>query len=218
MRVETIGTATLYLADFREVLPSLEAFDVLLTDPVWPNAPADSVPGCDRPFELFEEMWASLPSMPRRAVVVLRSDSDPRFLRAVPPAMPFFVAQLLQYAMPGYIGRKLGGNEIAYGFGEPIPSGQGQHLIPGMSPKAQPKARDRTGHPMSRCLEHMAWLMRWWSMPDELVVDPYMGSGTTGMAAVTQGRRFVGVEIEPRYFDIACMRVADALRQERLFA
>ena len=49
------------------------------------------------------------------------------------------------------------------------------------------------------------------------ILDPFMGSGTTGVAAVKLGRKFIGIEIEPRYFDIACRRIADALRQPDLF-
>jgi len=51
-----------------------------------------------------------------------------------------------------------------------------------------------------------------------MVLDPFMGSGTTGVAAVNAGRQFIGIEREPKYFDIACRRVEYALRQERLFA
>jgi site-specific DNA-methyltransferase (adenine-specific)/modification methylase len=44
-----------------------------------------------------------------------------------------------------------------------------------------------------------------------------MGSGTTGVAAVKLGRRFIGVEIEPKYFDIACRRIEEATRQPDMF-
>jgi site-specific DNA-methyltransferase (adenine-specific) len=44
-----------------------------------------------------------------------------------------------------------------------------------------------------------------------------MGSGTTGVACVNLGRHFIGIEIEPKYFDIACRRIADAYKQPRLF-
>jgi len=49
------------------------------------------------------------------------------------------------------------------------------------------------------------------------VLDPFMGSGTTGVAAVKIGRNFIGIEIEPKYFDIACRRISKALRQPDLF-
>jgi site-specific DNA-methyltransferase (adenine-specific) len=51
-----------------------------------------------------------------------------------------------------------------------------------------------------------------------VVLDPYMGSGTTGVAAANLGRRFVGVELERQYFDVACERIEAAYSQQRLFA
>ena len=50
------------------------------------------------------------------------------------------------------------------------------------------------------------------------VLDPFMGSGTTGVACMNLGRKFIGIEIEPRYFDIACERIENAQRQARMFA
>ncbi len=52
---------------------------------------------------------------------------------------------------------------------------------------------------------------------NDLVFDPYMGSGTTGIAAVRLGRRFVGSEIEPKYFDLACRRIEATTKQTDLF-
>ena len=52
----------------------------------------------------------------------------------------------------------------------------------------------------------------------ETVLDPFCGSGSTGVAALQMGRKFIGIEIEPKYFDIACERIENAQRQERLFA
>ena len=53
--------------------------------------------------------------------------------------------------------------------------------------------------------------------PDETILDPFMGSGTTGVAAMQLGRKFIGIEIEPKYFDIACERIENAQRQQKLF-
>src|SRR6185312_14038045 len=50
-----------------------------------------------------------------------------------------------------------------------------------------------------------------------VILDPFMGSGSTGVAAVKLGRRFIGIEIEPRYFDISCKRISDALKQPDMF-
>lgn len=211
-----VGNATLYRGDCREILEMLPRADAVITDPVWPNVPAGLLQGADRPYELLEEAIGAM-RLPKRMVIVMRSDSDPRFLTAVTPLLPFFLAQVMQYVMPGYIGRKLGGNEIAYSFGEPVSSAPGVRVIPGMSPKVQPKGRKANGHPCSRALEHFDWLMRWHTEDGDTVLDPFMGSGTTGVAAVRAGRKFVGIEIEQKYFDIACQRLEGAQRQTDLF-
>ena len=51
----------------------------------------------------------------------------------------------------------------------------------------------------------------------ETICDPFMGSGTTGVACIKLGRKFIGIEIEPKYFDIACKRIEEAWKQPRLF-
>ncbi len=74
--------------------------------------------------------------------------------------------------------------------------------------------------------EHMGgkpiWLMEQivsdYSRRGDLICDPFMGSGTTGVAALQQGRRFIGIEINEQYFLSACKRIEDAQRQQRLFA
>jgi len=63
---------------------------------------------------------------------------------------------------------------------------------------------------MERCIE----LAR--IPPAATVLDPFMGSGTTGVACANLGRWFIGIEIEPRYFDIACERIRRAYEQPRL--
>ena len=61
-------------------------------------------------------------------------------------------------------------------------------------------------------------LMKWClSFAPGTVLDPFMGSGTTGVACVRLGRAFLGIEIEPRYFDIACRRIDEAFDAEPLF-
>lgn len=217
MRVEQIGDATLYLGDCREIMLAVEA-EAVITDPVWPNVPAGLIPGSERPYELFFEMCSALPGSLRRLAVEMRNDSDPRFLTAVPASLPFIHVMWCQYAMPGYLGRVLGGNETVYVFGAPIRSQPGRRVIPSVSPKAQPIDRPPNGHPCSRALTHQQFVVNWCSDDDETVLDPFMGSGTTGVACVHLGRRFIGIEIDPGYFDIACRRIEDAGRQGRLFA
>lgn len=50
------------------------------------------------------------------------------------------------------------------------------------------------------------------------ILDPFMGSGTTGVACANLGRSFIGIEIDRKYFDIACERIENAQRQHRMFA
>jgi site-specific DNA-methyltransferase (adenine-specific) len=63
----------------------------------------------------------------------------------------------------------------------------------------------------------MAWCLGF--VPTaQIIIDPFMGSGTTGVACVRRGRRFVGIEIDEGYFEIACRRIEAETRQPRLFA
>lgn len=209
-----IGECTLYRADCREVLPLLPKVDAVVTDPVWPNCPEGLLAGSDDPLKLWRETWEAM-FAPTRAVVVMRHDSDPRFLAPVP--LRYLRACTLGYVMPGYIGRFLGGDELAYCFGEPIPRRAGQIVIPGRGPVVQPDGRRANGHPCSRAQEHFEFLVRWWSEPNETILDPFMGSGTTGVACVKLGRKFIGIEIDPGYFEIACKRIRDAYAQPDFF-
>ena len=63
----------------------------------------------------------------------------------------------------------------------------------------------------------MNWAVAKCSREDQLILDPFMGSGTTGVACVNLGRKFIGIEIDPEYFDIACRRIEAAYAQPRLF-
>jgi site-specific DNA-methyltransferase (adenine-specific) len=72
-------------------------------------------------------------------------------------------------------------------------------------------------HPTQKPVSLMAWCLDF--LPDaQLVLDPFMGSGTTGVAAIQLGRKFIGIERESKYFDIACERMEQAVGQGKLFA
>lgn len=128
---------------------------------------------------------------------------------------------------------------MAYVYGLPPKSAPGRRVLPAMCLSAgrepgekeflRSHGRNRSsatarataqamGHPMPRHVKHMRWLIEWHSDPGEIVCDPFLGSGTAGVAAVSLGRPFIGIEIDPKYFDLECERIDQAQRQQRIFA
>ena len=75
----------------------------------------------------------------------------------------------------------------------------------------------RGDHPTQKPVGVMKWAIGHLPEPNKTILDPFMGSGTTGVAAVQMGRKFIGIEREPKYFDNACRRIEDAQRQHSLF-
>jgi len=221
-----IGDCTLYNADCKLILPTLTGIDCVITDPVWPNCNV-TMPGSDRPDDLFCEFCKIVPHVASRLVVQLGCDTDPRFLRWVLPSMPFLRVCWLEYACPTYKGRLLHTGDVAYVFGEWPKPGLGRMVLPGRcissvmersEPRVNPnkeKGKRDLPHPCARRLQHVSWLVNWFG--ENSVCDPFMGSGTTGVACARLGRKFVGIEIEKKYFDIACDRIQRELDQGKLF-
>lgn len=77
--------------------------------------------------------------------------------------------------------------------------------------------KDESKHPTEKPVPLMEVWIKNSSGAGETVLDPFMGSGSTGVAAVRNRRKFIGIEIEPKYFDIACRRISDALSRPDLF-
>jgi site-specific DNA-methyltransferase (adenine-specific) len=75
-----------------------------------------------------------------------------------------------------------------------------------------------SGHPTEKPVHLMAEYIANSSMRGQTILDPFMGSGTTGVACAQLGRRFIGIEIDEAFFDIACERVEDAYRHPQMFA
>ena len=214
---------TIYNADCRAVLPELAQVDCVITDPVWPNA-LPSLAGGDRPQALFAEAAAHFPRLAKRLVVHLGCDSDPRFLLAVPPELPFLRACWLEYAVPQCKGTILYGSDVAYAFGEAPPlagsvlpgritSGRVDFRSPPGAKKWNSKQMTRKGrerpHPCPRRLEHLRWLVRWFA--HGAVLDPFCGIGTTLVAAKYAGLPAVGVEVEERYCEVAARRLGQSV-------
>lgn len=72
------------------------------------------------------------------------------------------------------------------------------------------RTEDVVRHPTAKPIDLMRWLVATYSNPDDLVLDPFAGSGTTGVACVQLGRRFVGMELDPTYHALAAQRIAEA--------
>jgi hypothetical protein len=98
-------------------------------------------------------------------------------------------------------------------YGNPPAPGQHRPLVLRSTAQAEPSL-----HPCPKPLEWMTWLVGLASREGETVLDPFMGSGTTGVACVELGRRFIGIEQDQTYFQLACERIEAAVRQGQLFA
>ncbi len=195
---------TIYHGDCREILPQLPKVDLLLTDPVWPNADA-GLEGQDRAAELLAETLQLLPVGVKRLAIHIGCDTDPRFLAAVPLKYEFFRVCWLRYIQPHYKGRLLYNSDIVYLFGEPPKPTERQFLIPGYTEDTSSDGK-QSDHPCPRKIWHTKWLVKWWSELGETILDPFLGSGTTAVAAKTLNRRCIGIEIEEKYCKIAADR------------
>lgn len=200
---------TVLQGDCREILPEIALpWDrvVLIVDPVWPD-PMKSLVGSESPSELFADMWDALPTVPKRAAIHLGVLSDPRFLSAVPSGLAFFRLISLEYPRPSFVGRAVVQNEVAYLFGQP-PLTSSCRMVPGRVHASNAAGRE-SGHPCPRKIEHLIGLIGAWTDPDDIVLDPFCGSGTTLLAAQYWGREAVGIEIVPEFAAMAEQRLAE---------
>lgn len=191
----------IYHGDAREI--ETEA-DAIVTDPVWPNTCIPEFQGMN-PGALLEAALRRFPV--HRLAIQLSRDTDPRFLAAVPESYPFFACCWLDVSRPHYKGRLLAGTDIAYLFGAPPPSRPGYHVVPGMFRDWSQDGK-QVDHPCPRKVAHVRWLIDKWTAPSDVILDPFMGSGTTLRAAKDLGRRVIGIEIEERYCEIAAKRMS----------
>lgn len=199
---------TLYHGDAREIVPILERVDSVITDPVWPNV-LEGLPGWEDPLGLLRDVAVHFPRVADRCVIHLGCLSDPRILTAIPDALPFFRVCWLEYVRPSYVGRALMTRDVAYVFGEPLPSKPGAHVMPGrfLENKIHPRV---DGHPCPRKLGHVRWLVNWYG--GKSVLDPFAGSCTTGIVCREVGIKCVCVEIDEGFCEAAARRLETSQR------
>jgi len=197
---------TVYHADCRDVLPELTA-DTVITDPVWPDADVD-LEGRGAEDTLLRDALELCEGAERVAVQV-GCNTDPRFQTAVPQPWEFFRTVWLEQALKGHRGRLLDTGDVAFLYGAPPPSRDGQHMIPGRTVTHSNGGKERD-HPTPRKLSHVDWLVKWWSASDDVILDPFAGSGTTGLAAMRWGRPCILIECVEKH----CETAAKALEQE----
>ncbi len=214
-RVEVIGDATLYLGDCRDILPALGLVDHVITDPPY----GVDFAGWDADFppaDFWRLVYGSVKNGGNAVIIPGEADlpAKARILFEVFDyqwVIPWYKPNAMQFGKTGFSKHSL----IWWAScGDPThrPSMIDVLVVPmGL---AEDKA---IGHPSPKPLRVMAELVGNFADIGQTILDPFMGSGTTGVACANLGRAFIGIEREPTYFDIACRRIEAAYRQPRLF-
>lgn len=227
----------IYCGDCREILPTLGNVDAVVTDPPYEavmqnkwgvlsrNAPSSHVRHEKLGFDAIDDIrddialavskvcrgWGVFFCMAEgvRAWRDSIESTGAKYKRAMvwikPDAMPQFNGQ----------GPSVGHEMMVsawYGSGHSKWNGGGR---PGTF--VHVKNTSGAEHPTQKPLPLIAELVELFSFREQFVCDPFMGSGTTGVAAVKLGRKFIGIEIEPKYYEIAKKRITDALKQPDFF-
>ncbi len=225
-RKEIIGECTLYQGDCLEVMPGLGEFDAVVTDPPYGvNLKAKQ----HKWFKVEGEGYASFDDTPDEVLrVAVRAVEIARGLARSVVVTPGTECAFF-YPKPDDIGSVFNGSGTGsgvWGFKCSTPVlfyGKCPYLATGRGRRAnswrQPENdfAEKVGHPCPKPIGMMQWLVQRASLRAETILDPFMGSGTTGVACVNLGRKFTGIELDPGYFDIACRRIEEAYKQPRLF-
>ena len=205
-RKEVIGNATLYLGDCLEILPTLPKVDALITDPPyglaerldggsgeWNKLYGDGAPSWDTETV---PLVNTLPALAGSAIIWGGNYYD------LPPARGWLIWDKMQDHSSGHA-------EMAW-TNINIPIRTFRYA------RAQLASEGKV-HPTQKPLPLMRWCLSF-VLRAQTILDPFMGSGSTGAACAQMGRSFIGIDLDPKYFDIACERIANAQRQRPLFA
>jgi site-specific DNA-methyltransferase (adenine-specific) len=236
-RVEHIGRATLYLGNSLEIMRDLEPVDHIISDPPYEDELHGAIGRIRRNDgrEMITDLgfdginstrgvisricvekssgWLILFTLAegvrawRDDIQAAGAKYDTCLAWIKPDAAPRFngqgAARGFECAVTGWCGT---GYRSWNGGGK---RGIYTHLVNG------PERDGR--HPTEKPRRLMAELVADYTQPDQRILDPFMGSGTTGVAAVQLGRNFIGIEQNPEFFEIACQRLHNAQRQGDLF-
>jgi site-specific DNA-methyltransferase (adenine-specific)/modification methylase len=222
MRVETIGAATLYLGDCRDVLPTLGPVDAVVTDPPYGIKHQRAIGGSTR------KSGASISGGVART---LGADCRAWDSEKFDPTILFGFGPVICWGANWYADKLPGGRwllwdkqcgggagdfsefEVAWcSIGTAIKAFR--HMWLGVQRDSE--VGELRQHPTQKPIALMRWCLAF--IPKaQTILDPFMGSGTTGVAAVQMGRQFIGIERDPGYFDIACRRIEQAQRQGDMF-
>lgn len=231
-REEVIGDCRLILGDCLEVLPTLGPVDAVVTDPpygVGLTRKTNDFRGSkffdDGASAQFSKNYDDNPEV----IAALVTAAADLYLPLASRALVFPGHRMMwRYPEPSSAGTVYvpnGAGRDSWGFGCHNPVlfygkcpylSRGKGSYPNSATFNQPN-REKIDHPCPKPVEWMLWAVNRASVAGETILDPFMGSGTTLVACVNLGRRGIGIEIDPGYFDTACRRVEAAYRQPRLF-
>ena len=210
MKPVIIGNATIYLGDCMDILPTLDKVDAVITDPPY-GMKRDGKPmstSSHGGHKGYEFLGWDQEAPDRRVFDEIFRLSDVQviwggnfFTNYLPPSMGWIFWDK--------------GQRIAQSDGELAFTNMHKALRVFTLNRAA-IAQDGAVHPTQKPLALMKWCIEQAGNP-QTILDPFMGSGTTGVAAIQLGRSFIGIERESKYFDIACHRIEQAVAQGQLF-
>jgi len=199
-----VDDVKLYLGDCLDILPTLGRVDAVITDPPYGVGFAD---WDDRKIKGMFSTWLDL--MLRVAPVVTFTCGWSKLAEWCVIRKP---NAYLYWYKPG----AMGFGPFGFTHIDPMPV-WGKTKVRGMTDVIYaPIIVEKNAHPTQKPIRWGTETLLRISEPGDLVLDPFMGSGTTGVACVKTGRRFIGIEIDPTYFGIAERRIREAQLQPPL--
>ena len=207
----TIGRATLYLGDCRDILPRLTGRYCVLTDPPYGIGKDGQVrtTGGNGGRKAYEfKGWDA----ERPATEIFDA------LRALSDDLIIWGGNYFADCLPPT------GKWLVWDKGQRINQSDGELAWTSYTGALRIKVLNRVElmtdgaeHPTQKPVRLMDWCIPQFRSPALPILDPFMGSGTSGVSAVRQGRDFIGIERDPDYFEIALRRITDAQRQGDFF-